>query len=252
MLQNTQLLRLDFGILVLHLLLTSMFVVLPIALVNTHFEVADHWQVYVSVLIASVIVMVPFIIIAEKYRRFKIVFVGAIGVLGLSQLGLSYLHQSFTGIVLMLFLFFTAINLLEASLPSLISKIAPPENKGTAMGVYSSAQFFGAFLGGIAGGWLHQHYSIGAVFAFGATLTLIWFILATTMQSPRYLSSYVLKIGQVDKQQASELTQCLAQVPGVAEVVIIIEDGLAYLKVDRKVLDMAALNDCSIVNEVRC
>ncbi|RKZ59525.1 MAG: MFS transporter, partial [Candidatus Parabeggiatoa sp. nov. 2] len=144
-----------------------------------------HWQVYMYVLLASVIAIVPFIIIAGKYRRFKLVFVGAIGVLGLSQLGLSYLHENFTGIVLMLFLFFTAVNLLEANLPSLISKIAPPESKGTAMGVYSSSQFFGAFLGGVSGGWLHQHYSIGAVFGFCATLTVIWFILAVTMQNPQ-------------------------------------------------------------------
>jgi MFS family permease len=185
-LQDTQLLRLDIGILLLHWLLTSLFVVLPIALINTKFEAADHWQVYISVLLASVIAIVPFIIIAEKYRRFKLVFVGAIGVLGLSQLGLSYLHENFTGIVLMLFLFFTAVNLLEANLPSLISKIAPPESKGTAMGVYSSSQFFGAFLGGVSGGWLHQHYSIGAVFGFCATLTVIWFILAATMQTPQW------------------------------------------------------------------
>ncbi len=184
-LQDSQLLRLDIGILLLHWLLTSLFVVLPIALINTKFEADHHWQVYMYVLLASVIAIVPFIIIAGKYRRFKLVFVGAIGVLGLSQLGLSYLHENFTGIVLMLFLFFTAVNLLEANLPSLISKIAPPESKGTAMGVYSSSQFFGAFLGGVSGGWLHQHYGIGAVFGFCATLTVIWFILAATMQSPQ-------------------------------------------------------------------
>ncbi|HIE03108.1 MAG TPA: MFS transporter [Thiotrichaceae bacterium] len=250
-LQDTQLLRLDFGILSLHLLLTSLFVVLPIVL-KTKVDAEHHWLVYVPVLIASVIAMIPFIIIAEKYRKMKIVFVGAIGLLGLSQLGLSYLHHDLIGMILMLFLFFTAINLLEASLPSLISKIAPAESKGTAMGVYSSAQFFGAFLGGVMGGWLHQHYSISAVFAFCATLTVIWFILAATMQKPHYLTSHLLNIGQLDKQKANQLTHCLMQVPGVAEVVIIIEDEVAYLKVDRKILDMAALTECAVLNEVRC
>ncbi len=244
-LQDTQLLRLDFGILLLHLLMTSLFVVLPLALVEAKLEADHHWLIYASVLLASVIVMVPLIILAEKYRIIKIVFVGAIGLLGLSQLGLSYLHQSLTGIVLMLFLFFTAVNLLEANLPSLISKMAPAESKGTAMGVYSSSQFFGAFLGGISGGWLHQHYGIGSVFAFCAALTVVWFLLAATMQKPRHLSSHLLKIGQIDKQQADQLTQCLMQVPGVAEVVVILEEGVAYLKVDRKVLDVEALNGCS-------
>lgn len=251
-LQDTQLLRLNLGILVLHSILTSLFVVLPIALVNTQLDATAHWQVYLPVLIASIIAIIPLIIFAEKYRRLKLVFVGAIAVLGLSQLGLSYLYNNFTGIVLMLFLFFIAVNLLESSLPSLISKMAPAESKGTAMGVYSSAQFFGAFLGGFGGGWLHQHYSIGAVFAFGAALTVIWFILAATMQSPRHLSSYLLKVGQIDKQQASQLAQSISQVQGVEDVVIIIEDRVAYLKVDHKVLDMAALNKCSVMTEGHC
>jgi len=183
-LQNSQLLRLNIGILVLHLLMTSLFVVLPIALINIQLDAAHHWQVYLSVLIASVIAMVPFIIIAEKYRRLKIVFVGAIVVLGLSELGLSYLANSFIGIIIMLFFFFTAVNFLESSLPSLISKIAPADNRGAAMGVYSSSQFFGAFLGGLFGGWLHQHYSIETVFAFCATLTVVWLMLAVNMQNP--------------------------------------------------------------------
>ena len=240
---NTQLLRLDLGILILHLLLTSLFVVLPVAL-QKQLDVNEHWLIYVSVLIASVIAMIPFVIIAEKYRRIKPVFVGAIVVLGLSQLGLSYWHASLIGIVVMLFLFFTAVNLLEANLPALISRIAPSESKGTAMGVYSSAQFFGAFLGGVCGGWLQQHYSIGVVFGFCGMLTIIWFLLATTMQTPQYLSSHLLKIGQIDKHQAGQLTKCLAGVAGVAEVVIIVEDEVAYLKVDRKVLDVAELDRC--------
>ncbi|MBE9562421.1 MAG: MFS transporter [Proteobacteria bacterium] len=243
-LQNTQLLRLDIGILMLHLLLTSLFVVLPIAL-KTELSVDKHWLVYVSVLIASVIVMIPFIIIAEKYNKIKPVFVGAVAILGLSQLGFSYFHHSLVGIIIMLFFFFTAINLLEASLPSLISKIAPADSKGTAMGVYSSSQFFGAFLGGVSGGWLHQHYGISSVFTFCAILTLIWLLLAMTMQKPSHLSSHLLNIGQIDMQQASKLNKCLIQVPGVAEVVVIIEDEVAYLKVDRKLLNMEELDKCS-------
>ncbi|MFK5971054.1 MAG: MFS transporter [Candidatus Marithrix sp.] len=239
-LQDTQLLRLNVGILILHLLLTSLFVVLPIAL-KTVLSVDKHWLVYVAVLVASVIVMIPFIIIAEKYNKIKPIFVGAVGILGLSQLGFSYVHHSLVGIIIMLFLFFTAVNFLEASLPSLISKIAPADSKGTAMGVYSSSQFFGAFLGGVSGGWLHQHYGISSVFAFSATLMVIWFLLAMTMQKPSNLTSHLLNIGQIDTTQASKLNQCLMQIPGVKEAVVIIEDEVAYLKVDRKLLDMEAL-----------
>ena len=247
-LQDTQLLRLDIGILFLHLLLTSLFVVLPIALLDNQLPADSHWQIYVSVLIASVIAMVPLILIAEKYRQIKPVFVGAIAILGLSQLGLGYFYHNLTGIILMLFLFFTAVNILESNLPSLISKMAPANSKGTAMGVYSSSQFFGAFLGGLLGGWLHQHYGITAVFSFCATLTVIWFMLAVTMQKPRHLSNYSLKVGELNTYEANELTQCLKRIPGVAEAMVIIEDQVAYLKVDRKILDVAALNRCSIDN----
>ncbi|HHB93055.1 MAG TPA: MFS transporter [Thioploca sp.] len=239
-LQDTQLLRLNVGILMLHLLLTSLFVVLPIAL-KTVLSTDKHWLVYVSVLVASVIVMIPFIIIAEKYNKIKPIFVGAVGILGLSQLGFSYVHHSLIGIIIMLFLFFTAVNFLEANLPSLISKIAPADSKGTAMGVYSSSQFFGAFLGGVSGGWLHQHYGISSVFAFSAILVVIWFLLAITMQKPSHLTSHLLNIGKIDTKQANKLNQYLIQVPGVKEAVVIIEDEVAYLKVDRKLLDMEAL-----------
>ncbi len=194
-LQDTQLLRLDIGILLLHGFITSLFVVLPIALVNSEVDAAHHGFVYVPILIGSVITMIPFMLIAEKYRLVKQVFVGAIGVLGLSELGLSYFYDDFTGIVVMLFFFFTAFNLLEANLPSLISKVAPPESKGAAMGVYSSSQFFGAFLGGFFGGWVHQHYDIGTVFAISAVLTLFWFLLAVTMQSPQCVSQRTVLVG---------------------------------------------------------
>jgi MFS family permease len=247
-LQDTQLLRLDIGILFLHLLLTSLFVVLPIALLDNQLPADDHWQIYVSVLLASVIAMVPLIWIAEKYRQIKPIFVGAIAILGLSQLGLNYFYHNLTGIILMLFLFFTAINILESNLPSLISKMAPANSKGTAMGVYSSSQFFGAFLGGLLGGWLHQYYGITAVFSFCAALTVIWFMLAITMQKPRHLSNYSLNVGELNTYEANELTRCLKRIPGVAEAMVIIEDQVAYLKVDRKILDVAALNKCSVDN----
>lgn len=241
-LTNTQLLRLDIGILLLHFSLTSVFVVLPIVL-KAQIAPVHHWQIYLPVLLAAIITLVPLIIYAEKYHHLKLVFTSAIGLLGLSLVGLGYWHHNLTGIVIMLFLFFTAFNLLEASLPSLISKIAPVESKGTAMGVYSSAQFLGAFFGGISGGWLHHHYSISIVFIFAAFLIGLWFILAATMQNPPYLSSHLLNLGSINQQQARQLTQRLTQVPGIAEVVIIVEEGVAYLKIDRQLLDVATLDN---------
>jgi MFS family permease len=179
-LKNTQLLRLDIGIFLLHFSLTALFVVLPISLAT---QVDAVWQVYIPVLSLSIVAMVPCIILAEKYNHMKLVFLTAIAILALSQLGFSYLHTNFIGIVIMLFLFFTAFNILEASLPSLISKITPVDSKGTAMGVYSTAQFLGAFMGGISGGFLYQYYAIETVFIICALLIFIWLIFALTMKN---------------------------------------------------------------------
>ncbi|MEN9849330.1 MAG: hypothetical protein RL368_2070, partial [Pseudomonadota bacterium] len=193
-LQDPELLRLDAGIFLLHLLLTALFVTLPMSLKNV-LPPEQHWLVYLSTLVAAVIAMMPFMMIAERYRRLKQVFIGAIAVLALSQLGLSFVQESLWGMVIMLFFFFTAFTLLEATLPSLISKIAPADSKGTAMGIYASTQFFGAFLGGVLGGWLQQYYSHSAVFLIGSGLATIWLGLAMTMKNPRYLSSYLLNVG---------------------------------------------------------
>lgn len=179
-LTNTQLLRLDIGILLLHFSLTALFVVLPLSLAK---QVDAVWQVYIPVLSLSIVAMVPSIILAEKYNHMKLVFLTAISVLALSELGFSFLHTNFIGIIIMLFLFFTAFNILEATLPSLISKLTSIDSKGTAMGVYSSSQFIGAFLGGISGGFLHQHYGIKAVFIISALLIFIWLILALSMKN---------------------------------------------------------------------
>ena len=241
-LKDTQLLRIDFGIFVLHLMLTSTFVVLPLAMRDfAHLPSVHHWYVYLPVMVVSMVLMVPFVIIAEKKRRLKQVFGAAVLTMGIAEVGFMLLYHSLAGIVFGLFLFFIAFNVLEATLPSLVAKIAAPDHKGTAMGVYSSSQFIGAFTGGVMGGWLHQHYGIGAVFGLAATMAMLWFLLASTMQNPRYLSSYMVKVGQVDDIRAKHLVAELTAVRGVAEAVVVVEDGIAYLKVDLHALDRDAL-----------
>lgn len=249
-LQDPELLRLDAGIFLLHLLLTALFVTLPMSLKNVLLP-EQHWIVYLSTLVAAVIAMMPFMMIAERYRRLKQVFVGAIAVLALSQLGLSFVQSSLWGMVIMLFLFFTAFTLLEATLPSLISKIAPADSKGTAMGVYASTQFFGAFLGGVLGGGLQQHYSHSAVFLIGSGLAVIWLGLAVTMKNPRYLSTQLLNVGVLEAHQAQLLVKKLLEIRGVVEAAIAVDEGVAYLKVDKAVVDMAALAHYTVAIEQR-
>ena len=241
-LRDGQLLRLNYGILSLHLILTATFTVLPLIL-RDHLGMASaqHWHLYLPVMLLSVAAMIPFIILAERRRRMKQVFLGAIMVVALAEFGMALWHVSLVSIALLLFLFYAGFNLLEATLPSLISKMAPSDSKGTAMGFYSSSQFLGAFIGGAAGGWLQGHFGIGGVLVFCGGIAMLWMLVAASMRSPRYLTTRLLQVGVVDAQHARVLAQRFTQVRGVAEAVVIGEEGVAYLKVDKHALDEQAL-----------
>lgn len=246
-LQNADLLRLDFGILLLHMMLTAVFIVVPLTLRDiTGIAVESHWMVYLPVVVLAMLLMVPFIVIAEKRRKMKQVFLLAIATIGLSQLGFILFKASLPGFGLALLLFFTAFNLLEASLPSLISKMAPAESKGTAMGVYSTSQFVGAFLGGMLGGWVYGQYHLVGVFLFGAAASLLWLIMASGMRQPGYLSSYLINVGELDPLSAKELQMRLRDIPGVGEAVVMAQEGVAYLKVDTQSVDFALLDEFSV------
>jgi len=238
-----QLLRLNFGIFVLHLLLTATFVAVPLALRDAGYSSDRHWEIYLPVLLLSMAAIVPLIVVAEKYRRLKAVFLGAIATLVLAEYGLLQLHGSVLEIAVLLLVFFAAFNLLEATLPSLIAKMAPPDAKGTAMGIYSSSQFLGAFAGGALGGWLHGFLGLKGVFALATFCALAWLLVAWTMANPRYLSSYLLNVGDLDEVEAKLLALRLGEVRGVAEAVVVAAEGVAYLKVDRQALDEVALRE---------
>ncbi len=238
-----QLLRLNFGIFTLHLLLTATFVAVPLALRDAGLPSNQHWEIYLLALLFSIVVMVPLIIVAEKYRQLKVVFVGAILTLAATEFGLLNLHDTVLEIAALLLVFFSAFNLLEATLPSLIAKMAPPDAKGTAMGIYSSSQFLGAFAGGAIGGWLRGLLGLKGVFAFTTFGAIAWLLVAWNMANPRYLSSYLLNVGDLDEVEAQLLASRLSEVQGVAEAVVVAAEGVAYLKVDRHVLDEIALRE---------
>jgi len=237
-LRNTELLRLNFGIFVLHAMLTASFLVVP-GLLRATLGVASQndWMIYLPVLLISIVVMVPAIVIAEKYRRMKGVFVAAVAALALSQVMLHFGAGNLYVLLAALAVFFSGFNVMEASLPSLITKVAPPDAKGTAMGMYSSLQFLGIFAGGIVGGWANQHGGSAGVFMLTAILSLLWLIAAATMKQPSYLTTRLVAIGDGQAGDAESLAARLRQVPGVAEAVVIADEKLAYLKVDSKSFD---------------
>ena len=239
-LRNKELLRLDIGIFALHAMLTASFLVVP-GLLRGTLDVSTHkdWMVYLPVLLVSIVVMVPAIIVAEKYRRMKGVFVGAVAALLVSQVMLYLGAGNFYVLLAALIIFFSGFNVMEASLPSLITKVAPPDAKGTAMGLYSSLQFLGIFVGGVVGGWANQTGGTTGVFALTAALALLWLLAAATMAQPSYLTTRLLPIGDGPAAEPESLAARLRQVPGVAMAVVIAEEKLAYLKVDSKSFDAA-------------
>lgn len=240
-LKHPQLLRLNFGIFALHAAQMSMFVVLPFTLIKHGLDKAHHWQVYLPVVIVGFLLMVPAIVYGEKKGKLKTVFVGAVTLMTAAQLGMALALDSFWMIVLWLTLYFIAFNILEASLPSLISKIAPADSKGTAMGVYNTAQSFGLFIGAAAGGWLYSHYGTGGAFGFAAALMLAWLTLAITMQPPQAVKSVMFHIGENWQGNAVQLSQRLAAQRGVKEAVVVVDERVAYLKVSQQDWDEAAV-----------
>ena len=249
-LRDGQLLRLDFGIFSLHVLMTALFLVIPQTIVGAGVAAEDHWTVYLPVLVASLVCMVPFIILAEGRGRIKPVFLGAIALLGAAAAGFAFWGGDLVPLLILLALFFTAVNLLEALLPSIVSKIARAGAKGTAMGVYSTSQFLGAFLGGALGGAAHQVFGAPGVAMFGAACAMLWLMAAATMTPPERVRSQVLRLspslGVGDALESLGIQRQLLAVPGVRDALVVPEEGVAYLKVDSHELDSARLQAFSV------
>ncbi|MDM7482771.1 MAG: MFS transporter [Halomonas sp.] len=233
--------RLDVSIFALHLVLMAIFVAVPFRLLNAGVAVEYHGLAYLAIMGLSFVAMVPLVIVAEKRQRMKLMCLLAIGaiVLSLAALGLPFSQGQ--GLFVWLLVFFTGFNLLEATLPSMLSKLAPAGAKGTAMGVYSTSQFLGAFLGGTLGGWLAHTWGLDAVFIGCAALALGWWLAMCGMPSPPPLSSEVVALHDTQPDAMDLLMEHLADVAGVEDVMVVPEERLVYLKVNRKELDQAAL-----------
>jgi hypothetical protein len=187
------------------------------------------------------VAIIPFIILAEKKRKMKPVFIGAIAALVIADLGLMQFHSSLVGIIGFLWLFFTGFNLLEATLPSLISKTAPGDLRGTAMGVYSTCQFLGAGIGGGVGGWCYGAYGASGVFIFCAAIAGSWLLLSFSMKPPRYWANLLISLEQLTAQESDAFATEILTLNGVEEVTLHIDEAVAYLKVDNQVLNKEQL-----------
>ena len=234
MLAEPKLLKLNFGIMCLHIMLMSTFVALPGQLEAAGFPAAEHWKIYLVTMVISFIAVVPFIIYAEVKRKMKRVFLFCVALLLIAEIVLWGAGGYFWELVAGVQLFFLAFNLLEALLPSLISKESPAGYKGTAMGIYSTSQFIGVAIGGALGGWVDGFFDSQTVFLLGALLAMLWLLVASTMSEPPYVSSLRVEIPD-DVIINDELQRRLLSKPGVEQVMIVAEERSAYIKIDSKV-----------------
>lgn len=237
-LKNKQLLRLNYGIFALHAAQMAMFVVVPFAITkSSQIEVNQHWHIYLPVLIGSFVLMVPAIIYAEKQAKMKQVFLLAIGLMLIAQLTFSASIQYFWGIVFSLTLYFVAFNILEATLPSIISKIAPAAAKGTAMGVYNTSQSIGIFVGGALGGYLSHQFGYASVFIFCSVMMILWLIFAYSMQAPLAVKTKMFSMDEsalnMPAAEAEALKQSLTNLHGVLEVAVLPQELTVILKIDK-------------------
>lgn len=236
--KDPQLLRLNLGIFILHMALTAMFIALPLQLQTMQLAPEIHWHLYLPALLFSFLLMIPMLIIAAKKELNRQFYLFSILLMGISLLAMALTEHSLIAMFFCVLLYFTAFNFLEASLPAFISMLSPAGAKGSAMGIYSTYQFLGAFSGGILGGLSYKLLGNSGLFIFLASLMLLWFIISWGMQNPSKIRTHTLTATIHDEPHAAQLTEQLIKLDGVLEVVIIIDEQTVYIKVDNKIFTL--------------
>lgn len=231
-LKDPQLLRLNMGVLALHAAQAAMFTVLPFVLLNVlKLPISQQWQIYLPAALVGFVLMVPAILYGEKRRQIKRVFLVAIMLMAWALVGMAYGLNSWWHIMLWLSLYFVAFNILEASLPSLISKLAPVDAKGTAMGVQNTAQSIGFALGSGIGGIVYSVWGVAPTFMFCALLVLVWLAVAITMRPPLAVSTKLFHISDDWQGDVLALMDAFKACPGVVDVAVSKPEAVVYLKV---------------------
>ena len=242
-LKDPTLLRMNIGVFILHMIMTANFTVIPtIFKDNLGFEKMDHWQIYLPVLVLSFILSVPLIIISEKYQKIKPLFVFSVVALTIAQMVMGLMNDISLPLLASFLLFFIGFNYLEAVQPSLVAKYSNVNTKGTAMGIFSTSQFMGIFVGGIVGGSVLTLWGIQGVMYFGAVMALVWLFVAIGLPHPKFYKSKVFKLNKDALINPADTTLQLNKIAGIKESAISVEEGAVYLKVDNDEFDEEALN----------
>lgn len=231
--RNKHLQRLNLGIFCQHFILTSTFFAIPFIL-SKQVEaghLSQQWHFYLPLMLGSFILMIPFVILAEKKKLMKSIFLSSVAIMTLTQLLLAFSYQNWLSLCLLMLAFFIAFNILEAALPSLISKQAHPSSKGTAMGIYSTSQFLGLFAGGALAGLLYQWNGSEGIFIINSLLGLLWFALSCSMKPNVYLSTLILHCSWTHTNE--QLVAELLQTKGIVEVAFAQEESVLYVRINK-------------------
>lgn len=240
-LKDSKLRFLNVSVLLLHASLTALFVTVPGLLIDQFgLPLSQHSWLYLAIMGFAFAGMLPLVVIAESKGKMKGVLVAVLILLGVSSILLQWAPYLWVFGVL-LWAYFVGFNSLEATLPSLISKLAPVGYRGTAMGVFSTHQFMGSFLGGIGGGWLLQTHSSSGVFWVVGVMFLVWSMVGVAQPAPRQLSSLAFSLPNMTDEEVSKLADQLSEIQGVEGMQIFKDEQTAYLKVDKKLLDKDTL-----------
>ena len=245
-LKEGTLLRMNASVFLLHLLMTVNFSVLPLIFRDhLNLESAQHWKIYLPVLFVSILFSLPMIIIAEKFRKIKVVFIIAVFLLLFSQGMLGINQFNFYPLMFSFLIFFIGFNFLEAVQPSLVAKYSDVNNKGTAMGVYSTSQFSGIFFGGVIGGLVLQYWGVSGVFVLGAIMSVLLLLVAISLPQPDYYKNTLISLKDELLDDISETTKQLLAIDGVMQVAVSVDEKAAYLKVDKLKLNSENLKSFS-------
>ena len=226
-------LRLNAGIFILHVVLYAMFVVVPPRLVQDGLELPEHWKLYLPVVLGSFVLMVPAVLYADRRNRAKPVLVAGVALLLAAEAGFAVFDRGLLAIAALMLAFFVAFNVLEALLPSLVSRLAPAQGRGVAIGVYNTTQTLGVFFGGLLGGSVASHQGDTGVFAVCAVLVAVWLAIAVGMRPPAApvndLSRLTFSIAAGVNLEG--LREALSRVQGVREAEIVVAERIARLQV---------------------
>ena len=233
-LKNPTLIRMNIGVFILHMIMTANFTVIPtIFHDNLGIPSAEHWKIYLPVFALSFVLSIPLIILAEKYHKIKPLFIFSVVALIIAQIAMGLTHNVTLPLLFAFLLFFIGFNFLEAVQPSLVAKYASVNTKGTAMGVFSTSQFMGIFVGGVIGGLVLTYWGIQGVMFFGGIAAIIWLLVAIGLPQPKFYTSKIFKLNVAALSNPATTTQQLNQIAGIKESAISLSEGLAYVKVDK-------------------